>query len=100
MRIHAVILAAGRGTRMGGPKALLAFEGETFLARAARLLRRPRVDAVTAVVGHEADRVLRESGLPSDVGVVTNLRHDDGMLTSILAGLEAAASAGADAVLV
>ena len=57
MRIHAVILAAGRGARMGGPKALLTLDGETFLARAARLLRRPGIDRVTAVLGHDADRV-------------------------------------------
>jgi len=100
MRIHAIILAAGRGARMGGPKALLALEGETFLARVARLLRRPGVDRVTAVVGHEADRVRREARLPPDVATIVNLRYADGMLTSILAGLDQAEAAGADAVLV
>lgn len=100
MRIHAIILAAGRGTRMGGPKALLTLDGETFLARAARLLRRPGIEAVSAVVGHEADRVKREAGLPRDVAIVVNLRYDEGMLTSIRAGLDRADSAGADAVLV
>ena len=100
MRIHALILAAGRGTRMGGPKALLTLDGETFLARVARLLFRPGVDRVTAVVGHEADRVLREAALPPDVATIVNLRYADGMLTSILAGLDHAEAAGADAVLV
>jgi len=47
----AVILAAGSGRRMGGPKALLRFGGETFLTRAARLLARPGVASVVAVVG-------------------------------------------------
>jgi CTP:molybdopterin cytidylyltransferase MocA len=100
MRIHAVILAAGRGTRMGGPKALLALDGETFLQRAASLLLRPGIDAVTAVVGHEADRVAREAGLPPTVGLLLNARYEEGMLGSILAGLEAAEEGGADAVLV
>ena len=100
MRIHAIILAAGRGARMGGPKALLALEGETFLALVARRLRRPGVERVTAVIGHEADRILREAALPPDVGTVVNSRYEEGMLTSILAGLDAAEAAGADAVLV
>jgi nicotine blue oxidoreductase len=99
MRSHAVILAAGRGARMGGPKALLTLDGETFLARVARLLRRPGVERVTAVLGHEADRVQGEAGLPPDVVTIVNPRYADGMLTSILAGLDQAEDAGADAVL-
>jgi CTP:molybdopterin cytidylyltransferase MocA len=100
MRIHAIVLAAGRGARMGGPKALLALQGETFLARVARLLRRPGVERVTAVLGHDADRVRQEAGLSPDVHTVVNARYADGMLTSILAGLDDAEAAGAAAVLV
>jgi nicotine blue oxidoreductase len=100
MRIDALILAAGSGTRMGGPKALLTLGTETFLARAARLLRRPGLTRVTAVLGHDAERVARESGLSADVHVVVNRRFQEGMLTSILAGLEAAEAEGAEAVLV
>src|ERR1044071_3722306 len=100
MRIHAVILAAGRGARMGGPKGLLTLQGETFLAGAARLLQRPAVARVTAVLGHEADRVRREAGLSPEVSVVVNERHAEGMLTSIWAGLDDAEAAGADAVLI
>jgi CTP:molybdopterin cytidylyltransferase MocA len=99
MRIHALILAAGRGARVGGPKALLRLEGETFLARVARLLLRPGIDRVTAVVGHEAERVKREAALPADVVTIVNPRYADGMLTSILAGLDEAEAAGADAIL-
>jgi CTP:molybdopterin cytidylyltransferase MocA len=100
MRIHALILAAGRGARVGGPKALLTLDGETFLARVARLLLRPGVDRVTAVVGHESQRVWREAALPADVVTIVNPRYADGMLTSVLAGLDEAEAAGADAVLV
>jgi len=100
LRIHAIILAAGRGARMGGPKALLALEGETFLARVARRLRRPGVERVTAVIGHEADRIRREAARAPDVSTIVNPHYADGMLTSILAGLDDADAAGADAVLV
>jgi nicotine blue oxidoreductase len=99
MRIHAIILAAGRGARVGGPKALLTLDGETFLARVARLLRRPGVERVTAVLGHDAERVRREAALPPDVGLRVNARYAEGMLTSILAGLDDAEAAGADAIL-
>jgi CTP:molybdopterin cytidylyltransferase MocA len=99
MRVHAVILAAGRGARVGGPKALLTLAGETFLARVARLLQRPGVERVTAVLGHDAERVRRESVLAPDVAVIVNTRHAEGMLTSILVGLDDAEASGADAIL-
>lgn len=100
MRLWSIILAAGRGERVGGPKALLTIAGESFLARAGRLLARPGIERVIAVLGHEADRVALEAGLPSEVAVVVNPRYGEGMLTSIVAGLDAAEAAGADAVLV
>src|SRR5438105_1763362 len=61
MRVWAIVLAAGRGERMGGPKAVLTLRGESFLALAARALARPGVEGVLAVLGHEADRVARVS---------------------------------------
>ncbi|HEX6739273.1 MAG TPA: nucleotidyltransferase family protein [Vicinamibacteria bacterium] len=99
MRLVAVILAAGEGRRMGGPKALLRLGEETFLARVARGLDRPGVAARVAVVGHEAARVAREAGLPPEVALAANPRPAEGMLSSILCGLDAAQAAGAEAVL-
>ncbi len=99
VRIAAVILAAGRGRRAGGPKALLRLGGTTFLAHLAARLLRPGVDRVIAVVGHDAARVLRESALLPAVIVVVNDRQADGMLGSVVAGLDAAEGDGADAVL-
>jgi CTP:molybdopterin cytidylyltransferase MocA len=88
MRLWSIILAAGRGERIGGPKALLTVGGESFLARAARLLARPGIERVVAVLGHEADRVAREANLPRGVPMVVNARYGEGMLTSIQAGAE------------
>ena len=95
----AVLLAAGAGRRMGGPKALLRMGGQSFLARAAHLLARPGVASVVAVLGHEAARVRAEAGTPAGVSLVENDRYEDGMLSSILRGLEEAERLGADAVL-
>ena len=100
MRIAAVVLAAGRGRRAGGPKALLSIAGETFLERAAALLLRPGVGPLVAVLGHEAERVRGAARLPAGAIVAVNEAYDEGMLGSVLVGLRAAQDAGADAVLV
>lgn len=99
MPIAGIILAAGEGRRMGCPKALLRTGGETFLARTARLLSAAGADPVIAVLGHEAGRVESEAGLPPGVIVKRNRRHREGMLTSVLAGLDAAEAALAGALL-
>jgi CTP:molybdopterin cytidylyltransferase MocA len=99
MRIHAVILAAGEGRRLGGPKALFRFREATFLTHAARLLRRPRVERVVAVLGSDADRVRAGCGDP-DLDLALNEHWASGMLSSVLAGLDHAEANGADAVLI
>lgn len=100
MTIAALLLAAGEGRRVGGPKALLRLRGETFLAHAVRLLSRPGIATVVVVLGHEAGRVRAEGGVGGrGVLLVDNPRYRDGMLGSVLAGLDAAEHLGADAVL-
>ncbi len=99
MRIVAVLLAAGEGRRMGGPKALLRLGGETFLARAAGLLARPGVEHVLAVLGCQAERVLAEGALPEHARALVHAGWREGMLGSFLAGLAEAERGGADAVL-
>jgi len=99
MRVVAVILAAGEGRRVGGPKALLRIGEPTFLGHAARLFSRPGIAAVIAVLGHESERVLAEAGLPTSVVVAINSGYRDGMLGSVLRGLEVAETMGASALL-
>ena len=99
VRIVAIVLAAGQGRRMGGPKALLPRGGESFLAHACRLYARPGIDHVVAVLGAEADRVRREAGIPPGAEVVVNHSWAEGMLSSVWRGLDVAESHSADAVL-
>jgi CTP:molybdopterin cytidylyltransferase MocA len=100
VRVVALLLAAGEGRRMGGPKALVSIgEDETFLSRAATLLHRPGVAEVIAVLGHQAGRVQAEGRLPAWARSIVNPRPQEGMLSSILCGLDAAEAAQADAVL-
>lgn len=99
MRVVAIVLAAGEGRRMGGPKALVPVGEGTFLSRACRLFARPGIAAVVAVLGAEAERVRRAAGIPPEAKVAVNERWREGMLTSVWVGLDAAEALGAEAVL-
>jgi molybdenum cofactor cytidylyltransferase len=96
MRVVAVVLAAGEGRRMGGPKALVRIQGTTFVERCVERMCRPGVSEVVVVVGPLQERV---AALLPGVTCVPNPRAADGMLGSILRGLEAADERAADAVL-
>lgn len=54
--IAGIILAAGASSRMGTPKALLDYRGETFLGRLIRVLSTV-CDPVIAVLGFHADQI-------------------------------------------
>jgi len=56
-RAGAVLLAAGRSTRMGGPnKLLLEFDGEPMVRRALRTLQAVPLDPIMVVLGPAARR--------------------------------------------
>jgi molybdenum cofactor cytidylyltransferase len=81
-----LILAAGESRRMGSPKALLEFRGETFLDRLIRLFSQ-HCEVVVVVLGHGADGIrtkLRRSG---EAILVLNPNYAQGQLTSMQAGL-------------
>ncbi len=86
--IAAVILAAGRSTRMGRPKLVLEIAGRTVLQHVVGHVRQSRCDPILVVVGDEADRVARDVRGPG-VEIVVNERYREGMGTSIAAGLSA-----------
>ena len=100
--IPAIVLAAGRSTRMGEAKAALPIAaGETFLTRIVRTFLEAGVDDVVIVVGHDADRVVRsfaQSGLAARF--VVNREYDRGQLSSLVAGLGVVDRPGVVAALV
>ena len=100
MRIVAVILAAGAGRRMGRAKATVRWGTGSLLTHACALLARPGVVARIAVIGADAARVRAEAPPPPGVTVVENDAWEDGMLSSVWRGLEAAESLGAEAILI
>jgi len=88
-RTAAVILAAGRSTRMGGPNKLLAEIGGRSLIRiAAEQVLASRARPVIVVTGHQHESV--EAALKGlDVTFVRNPNFADGLSTSLKTGLDA-----------
>lgn len=88
-----LILAAGYSSRMNAFKPLLDFGGMPLLQRQIRLFRRAGVEEVWVVTGHrrEALASLLEE---ENVRPVFNERYDQGMFSSVRAGVEAAGAAG------
>ncbi len=86
-RIAALILAAGRSTRMGGENKLLAeIDGQPMVARVAQRLLASRARPIVAVLGNEADAVDSALGkLP--VERTRNPDFREGLSTSLKRGL-------------
>lgn len=100
---HAIILAAGRGSRLaehnpeGHPKCLMEFGGRSLLARHLDLLYRFGVKAVDLVVGYEAnliiDHVATLDSRP-DVAYHFNPRYELGSVLSLWAAEETLLAGG------
>lgn len=89
--LTAVILAAGESRRMGFPKALLPYQGRTFLehliaitadSRTSRRIGRRRV-----VIGAHQEQIRKRVDLPDDEWVM-NPEWQKGQLSSIRAAIE------------
>jgi molybdenum cofactor cytidylyltransferase len=99
--IPALVLAAGRSTRMGRPKATLPIdEHDTFLSRIIRTFRDAGADDVVVVLGHDAETIAT-SLAASDMRarLVINADYDRGQLSSLQAGLAVIDRPGVEALL-
>lgn len=85
--VAGVLLAAGEGSRLGMPKALLRVGGRPLVERGASLLREAGCDPVLAVVGAEAEEV--RPLVPPGIVIVENERWRQGMGSSLGCGLAA-----------
>jgi molybdenum cofactor cytidylyltransferase len=88
-RIAAIVLAAGRSTRMGGPNKLMAeIAGKPMVRITVEQALASRARPVIVVTGHERARV--EAALAGlDVRLVHNSGYAEGLSTSLKAGLGA-----------
>jgi molybdenum cofactor cytidylyltransferase len=88
-KVGAVLLAAGRGTRMGGPNKLLAeVDGKPLVRHAAEAALAAGLAPIVLVTGHQNDAVERAL---ADLPLVKahNPAYAEGLSTSLRAGLAA-----------
>jgi CTP:molybdopterin cytidylyltransferase MocA len=83
-----IILAAGLSSRMGRDKATLAYRGSTFLNHLIGLLA-ARVAPLVVVLGHNAESIQATIRPDSLVTVAVNPNFEQGMLSSLQAGIRA-----------
>jgi len=93
-RVGAIVLAAGKSTRMGEPKQLLRLGERTVLGQTLENIRDAGVDEVVLVLGSSAETIRQHSPASTFEGlkVVVNRDYGQGMASSLRAGLSAAGS--------
>jgi molybdenum cofactor cytidylyltransferase len=102
--LAAVILSGGSSSRMGSPKALLAYQGRPFLEHLLEVSVHPKIGARRIVLGAHAEPIARNISLAADE-IVINDDWESGQLSSIqaairsLPGLKEAATHATDGLL-
>jgi nicotine blue oxidoreductase len=98
--VAGLVLAAGGGRRLGGrPKALLSHRGRPLVEHAVAALRAAGCTRVHVVLGAAAG-VVRERAELSGCVLVDNPEWEEGMGSSLRAGLDSLRGSGARAALV
>jgi molybdenum cofactor cytidylyltransferase len=96
--IAALILAAGESSRMGTPKATLAYRGCTFLELILETLREGGLERICVVLGHQAAEIRQRVEIDF-AQVVINPDYRSGQTSSLQAGLRALIADDTEAVL-
>jgi NDP-sugar pyrophosphorylase family protein len=83
--MHAIVIAGGKGTRLGHltastPKALMRFGAYSLLEITLIRLRQAGADLVTLCVSHLSEAIEREIGTGEDFGLHVDYCHDPGLL--------------------
>jgi molybdenum cofactor cytidylyltransferase len=94
--VAAVILAAGLSTRMGQAKQLLPLGTATVLETTLANVRRSVAVEVVLVTGAAADRIRHQDGIQT----VFNANYEQGMATSLQAGISALSAKTTGALIV
>ncbi len=97
--LAAAILAAGESKRMGQPKALVPFQGSTFVDHLIATTRHARVGITRVVLGAGAEGI--RANLKIDPAwIVVNADWPKGQLSSIQAAIRSLPVAGTEGILV
>src|ERR1700740_64395 len=84
--LAAVILSGGASSRMGSPKALLAYQGRPFLEHLLEVTVHPKIGVRRVVLGAHAEPIAKSVDLAADE-IVINAEWDKGQLSSIQAAI-------------
>ena len=84
--LAAVILSGGASSRMGSPKALLAYQGRPFLEHLLEVTVHPKIGVRRVVLGAHAEPIAKNIVLAADE-VVINDDWEKGQLSSIQAAI-------------
>lgn len=87
--ISAILLAAGESRRMGSPKALLHYQGQTFIHRICTAFLTAGVDELIVVLGARAEEIGHALPAYPALRSVVNSRYSQGQLSSLMVGIGA-----------
>jgi molybdenum cofactor cytidylyltransferase len=99
IRCSAVILAAGASSRMGKAKQLLPLGESTVLAQTLAHVRSAALHEIVLVLGASAEAIRCQLSSPQELKIVVNQAYQQGMASSLRAGLSAV-DPGSDAALI
>ena len=80
--LAAVILSGGASSRMGSPKALLAYQGRPFLEHLLEVTVHPKIGVRRVVLGAHAEPIAKSIAFAADE-IVINADWESGQLSSI-----------------
>ena len=89
--LSAILLAAGKSQRMGEPKQLMPFGQSTIVEPAIDNLLSSAVSEIIVVLGYKAEEVIKTIAA-KPVKIAINPDYQQGMSTSIIAGLNLVSS--------
>jgi len=84
--LAAVILSGGASRRMGSPKALVSYQGASFLEHLLGVTRHPAIGVRRVVLGPDAESIAARVAIPAG-DIVLNKEWEKGQLSSVHAAL-------------
>jgi molybdenum cofactor cytidylyltransferase len=87
-RIAALVLAAGKSSRMGSNKLLEDLNGQPMIAQTVQRIAASQVEKIMVVTGHQADKI-QAALAQMPVSFVHNAHYSEGLATSLRAGVSA-----------
>lgn len=86
--ISVILLAAGESSRLGRPKQLLPYDGQTLLQHSLQVANASNAHPIVVVLGAHADAIKGETD-NNTAHVVINAEWQEGMASSIRSGIKA-----------